>query len=61
MDEKTKRYIREGYYHDPQDAIEDIIKLLDGDISVEDIRFIFKESKIVDEKEYGDTIYKKDS
>ena len=66
IDEKTKRYIKEVYYYGDDDnidgsVIKDIIKLLSGKLSTEQLHQRIVKAKIRDEKEYGDDIYKKEN
>lgn len=62
MEHSTNKYIREVYYFDYEDedsdAISDIQRLVKGDLSIEELRQTIEKSKIADEKEHGDEIYK---
>lgn len=71
IDEKTKRYIKEVYYYDydysdggegniDEGIFDDIIRLLSGELSIEQLYQTIADAKMNDEKNYGDDIYKKE-
>ncbi len=53
-----ERYIEEVYYFEPEEAIKDIIALLDGSTSLENLRQTVSDAHIADEAEHGDGMYK---
>jgi hypothetical protein len=59
MDAKLERYIREVRYFDNEDAVRDILRLLDAQISLDELRLKIAAGKVSDEKEFGDDIYKR--
>lgn len=58
MIESQDRYIKEVYYFDPQSAIQDIIALINGTMTLETLRKCIKGGHTADEAEYGSGIYR---
>ena len=54
------RYVREVYYFDPVDAIQDILRMLQGQLDLETLKANIIQGKSVDEQAYGQDIYRKE-
>ena len=55
-----REYLKEVYYFDPDDAVEDVFRLLDGTITIDQLRKEINDGKVSDEKEFGNDIYIKE-
>lgn len=58
IDEKTKSYIKQVYYSNFNELAEELIRLLEGEVSVEQLSQYIAEAKTRDEKMHGDDLYK---
>ncbi len=54
------RYVREVYYDDKKDAVNDIMSLLNGLITVDALRMTIEANHVADEHLHGVGMYKKE-
>ena len=56
----VERYEKEVYYFEPNDTIQDILLLLQGQLDLETLRANIVHRKSVDEQTYDQDIYRKE-
>lgn len=52
-DKNFVRYLMEMYYYNPKDAVQDMIKLLTGEMALETLQFAIREQQAQDESKYN--------